>query len=189
MSRLKSMFVETSFWNAMEDMYRHNQMYIGSNWQKLSSKFDIDFVAGQWEKLFFPINIDNFHWVLAVVVMKEKEVALYDSQAPEPTKGTYLERAEDIFDKFKNWFKILHLDYENWTYSRKQCSPQGRLDCGVSVCMNCQNLSSLPTIEVNCSISNEDYAEHRLKIGVALLRKSEEDKNKLIVPVAKQKKK
>jgi Ulp1 family protease len=69
--RLKSHYFSTYFMTRLlcRNKYDYNQV------KRWSKKFDIFSL----EKIFFPININNTHWILIVVRMLEKMISLYDS--------------------------------------------------------------------------------------------------------------
>lgn len=71
-SKVPSYFQTTHFYNALTNgtnMYRYDWV---RRWTKKVNVFAQD-------KLFFPINITNRHWVLCVVFVKERVVRFYDS--------------------------------------------------------------------------------------------------------------
>jgi len=69
--RLKSHYFSSYFMTRLlyRNKYDYNQV------KRWSKKFDIFSL----EKIFFPININNTHWILIVVRMLEKMISLYDS--------------------------------------------------------------------------------------------------------------
>lgn len=98
----------------------------------------------QMDKLFFPINIDNTHWTVAVVDMTNKRIEYYDSyhlpgkkyvdalfdylqDEHQTKKGTPLPNKEE----WKLIYCISDSPYQTNNY-----------DCGVFVCLLCDFLSS-----------------------------------------------
>jgi Ulp1 family protease len=51
------------------------------------NKFDVFAM----DKLFFPINLSNTHWTMAVVSMQLKEIYYYDSMSGRSNRGKYVD--------------------------------------------------------------------------------------------------
>ena len=132
-----------------------------------------DTTVFEFDKLFFPINITNTHWTLAVIYVTEKRIQYYDSIAGYG--GPALE------DKYLNalfqWLQDEHKDKcgtelpdkESWKKDRcnKKSTPQQKngVDCGVFTIMFADYLSD----NLKLSFTQKDIPKFRLKIGHHIL--------------------
>ena len=95
------------------------------------------------DKIFFPINQGNQHWVCAVAYMLEKRIQFYDSMG-----GPGLSYLQDILrylqDEHQDKKKCPMPDVDEWELATctsdtpRQCNC---FDCGVFTCMFCDFLS------------------------------------------------
>ncbi len=123
-----------------------------------------------YDKLFFPVNINNTHWALIVVFIKQKTVTYFDSMCG-PKGGVYFNRS--ILEWLTlEWLKVnktaTHEQIDEFvrqwqTIDAMPSLPQqsNGSDCGVFVLMNVdlisQNLS--PTI-----VTNAKAGDYRIKL-------------------------
>jgi sentrin-specific protease 1 len=61
----------------IEKLFHSNKEYHYQNVQRWTKKFDIF----SMKRIFFPINISNTHWTLAVIHMNKKRIDYYDSMS------------------------------------------------------------------------------------------------------------
>jgi sentrin-specific protease 1 len=93
------------------------------------------------DKIYFPINIGNYHWTLAVAFVQERRIQYYDSMGG--LGSTYLEELRKYFND-EHWHKKKTKDKREWTLVLCTAeTPQqvGVKDCGVFVCMFAEFLS------------------------------------------------
>lgn len=113
-----------------------------NNDEKKSEDFDTRFIRftkkvsniQDKRKLFFPLNVDGNHWILAVVFVQEGIIGYFDSFNNEKTMERYnpfLVRYLNIIFKNKDWITTL-------IESPKQSNS---CDCGVFLCANLYYLS------------------------------------------------
>lgn len=137
--------------------------YTFSNVKRWSKKFDVF----SMDKIFFPINISNTHWTLAVIFMTKKEIVYYDSMSG---RG-------DVFLKgLQNWLRDEHkekkkgqeLDLSEWSSYCMNDVPQQRngTDCGVFTIVCADFLSD----DLPLQYSQEHMKYFRIKIGADILR-------------------
>jgi hypothetical protein len=121
----------------------------------------------EMRRLYFPINITNEHWVLAVVDMETKQICYYDS-----LKHTKLnKKGYSYMEYLLRWLRDVageNHDMSKWEILKKEKIPMqdNVIDCGVFVIMFCDFLSEdLPL----SSFSQKDIPEFRLKTVLKLL--------------------
>ena len=127
-------------------------------WSKNLDIFEMD-------KIFFPINIDNMHWTLAVVYPQKKRIEYFDSMRG---KGEFYMAGLLQWIKDEASTKGHDINMEEWTtYSRSHEIPQqgNGFDCGVFTIIAADFLSdNLPL-----QYSQSDMRLFRLKIVVRIL--------------------
>ena len=105
--------------------------------QKWTTKRNINIF--DYDKLFFPVNISNGHWLLVVIWLKEKEIRYYDSMG-----DSYFEHTTK---KFLDYMQIVHkIDSTKWrcVNVRKEdglAQQENGNDCGVYMLMFCDCLA------------------------------------------------
>ena len=130
------------------------------NWTKNINIFEM-------RRLYFPINIKNKHWVLAVVDMETKQICYYDSLKDSKLN----KRGYSYMEYLLRWLRDVageNHDMSKWEILKKEKIPmQDNIDdCGVFVIMFCDFLSEdLPL----SSFSQKDIPEFRLKTVLKLL--------------------
>jgi sentrin-specific protease 1 len=138
-----------------------DRCYNYENVKRWSKKLDIF----EMDKNFFPINIGNMHWTLAVVYPQKKRIEYFDSM-----RG----KGEFYTDALLRWIQDeavtrgLNINMEEWTtYSRSHEIPQqgNGFDCGVFTIIAADFLSdNLPLL-----YSQSDMESFRLKIILRIL--------------------
>jgi sentrin-specific protease 1 len=122
------------------------------------------------EKVFLPINVGNWHWILGIVLLKKKEIIICDSMHNEsriPSYLNYIMRwVKDLFwDKFQ-----LEIDEKDWSKNDlKKQVPQQKdgFNCGVFTIMYADFYSDdLPYM----SFGQEHMKRFRVNIGAAIIR-------------------
>ena len=120
--------------NFMEKLYSDEGIVYDNvkRWSRFVIRGDIF----ELDKLFIPININNNHWILAVIFIKEKRIQIYDSMLAPGTR--YLSRLFEYlkceFQEKKNSIGSWH----NWQLVPCNYDTPKQLngyDCGVFVCM------------------------------------------------------
>lgn len=159
-NRLPSHYFNSFFMSKLLE----NEVYNYKNVKRWTKKFDIE----SKDKIFFPVNIHNTHWTLAVVYMQKKEIHYYDSMSG--SGRNYLNAllkwvVDDIQDK-----KSKTLDPKEWKLLAPS-APQQRngYDCGVFT------ITCADYITDNLPINEYDQADinsNRVKFAAAILRGS-----------------
>ena len=113
--------------------------YVYSNVRRWTKAFDVF----QSDKVFFPVNLSNTHWTLAVVHVQERYIAYYDSMAGTGMK--YLKALlQWVQDEHKDK-KGSELDTSDWRLEPcdAESTPQqmNGVDCGVFTTMFADFLS------------------------------------------------
>ncbi|GJU72337.1 phospholipase-like protein, partial [Tanacetum coccineum] len=139
-----------------------------------------------WHKIsqvFFPINMDNKHWVAASWNLDDYVLTVYDSlESPENYKKIIdlLVIWKDFIKKDlenMNWFENTKRDPKCFKISLKylndmpkQCSGYGTLDCGVMTCKFLEMLTKGKTIDIKSFGDNVGLKcqEYRAKIALML---------------------
>ena len=134
-------------------------------------------------QVFFPINLNNEHWVVASWNLDDYLLTVYDSLH---STSNY----EKIIDLLKTWKEFIKKDLENmhWfentkrdpecfkitlTYPEhmpKQSSVYGTLDCGVMTCKFIKMLTKGKTIDIKSFGDNVGLKcqEYRAKMALML---------------------
>jgi Ulp1 family protease len=134
-----------------------------ARWTK---KFDVF----QMDKIFFPVNISNTHWTMAVVLISRKEIHYYNSMKDA---GTRYKRGllRWLGDESKSKKKS-DLDESGWTSLSPPCpQQQNGFDCGMFSIMCADVMSD------DIPVSEDAYAQQhmpffRRKVASAILRGS-----------------
>lgn len=139
--------------------------YTFSNVRRWTKKFDIL----SKDKIFFPVNIRNTHWTLAVVYVQKKQIVYYDSMSGS---------GRDYLQALKKWFaddvkdkKNQVMDMSEWELiSQLPDVPQQHngYDCGVFTITFADFLSdNLPL-----QFSQQDITENRQRFTSSILKGS-----------------
>jgi hypothetical protein len=149
----------------MERLINTNREYRFDNVRRWTSKLDD---LRLYQRLLFPINIDNHHWTLGAVDMVRKEVVYYDSLRGDGARYTeaLLHWVRDIFHFYD------YATSEDWSYWNVRVSKEGPRQndghsCGVFVTMYADYLSDdLPFTFTTSDV----HLYFRTKIGTDILR-------------------
>ena len=137
--------------------------YKYKNVHRWSKSFDIF----EMDKIFFPINIDNIHWTMAVVYIQLKEIHYYDSMSGDGMQ--WLESLRQwLVDEAKEK-KNIDLDTSEWSLvDRKAHVPQqdNGCDCGVFATICADFLSD----DLPLDYKQDDIPFFREKIAADILR-------------------
>ena len=148
--RIGSVFMNSFF---IDKLLVTDKVYTYKNVQRWTDRTNVDVFAKN--KIFFPINISNTHWTLAVIYMLRKEIRYYDS---------YFVGGMEYLNALKRWLgdewldkKHTAFDSSGWTLipcTRSLCSLQGNgKDCGMFATMNADFLSDdLDILQINDSL-------------------------------------
>jgi sentrin-specific protease 1 len=135
--------------------------YTYSNVRRWTKKFDVL----SKDKIFFPVNIGNTHWALAVVYVKRKEIVYFDSLKRDGIR--YLQALarwfqEDVKDK-----KETDVDTTKWILRSESNAPQQRngYDCGVFTITFADFLSDDLPLQFN----QQDITENRFRFASSIM--------------------
>jgi sentrin-specific protease 1 len=158
-TRLPSHYFNSFFMTKLLENGQYNYGQV----KRWSKKFDVFAL----DRVFIPINLNNTHWVMAVVYVQKKEIHYYDSMSGSGKR--YLDAMlQWLVDEAREKKGEL-LDPEQWKLSdREQNVPQQQngYDCGVFSIMCADYVSdNLPL-----SYVQEDMQNNRVKIAAAIRR-------------------
>ncbi len=143
-----------------------NGEYKYDNVKRWSKNFDVFAM----DKVFFPINLDNTHWTLAVIYVKLKEIRYYDSMSGSGIKWlkALLQWLKD--ETFHKKGEVL--DESSWkrinSGEHRVLVPQQNngVDCGVFVCVAADFIQD----DLPLTYSQEDMPFFRKKITADIIR-------------------
>ena len=109
-------------------MFRHTR-----RWSKSFDIFDM-------EKIFFPINISNHHWVLVIALMQERRIIFRDALGAEGQKYVCVVFGYIIEEmKTRKGHVMLQEEQDEWVLEFEVPGDSPRqdngFDCGMFVCM------------------------------------------------------
>ena len=120
-----------------------------------------------FKKLFFPVNINNSHWVLLVIDIENKFIGYYDSMGNEDSHGNmevlFRWMVEEAIDKNKD--KINGHEWRLINYSRSIPLQTNGFDCGTFVIVAAHFLC----VGQLLNYSQDDMNSYREKIGNSIL--------------------
>lgn len=135
--RNKAHHKKSHFFNSffVERLLKTDKKYTYTNVQRWSKKFDIF----ELDKIFFPINIDNMHWTLALVEPQLKLIHYFDSMRG---KGEFYmkglmrwikDEAKDSKRATKGWPRMdpKEMDWELVSHSNEIPQQGNSFDCGM----------------------------------------------------------
>ena len=146
------------------DKLLQNGAYCYSNVKRWTRKIDVF----SMDKVFFPVNIANTHWALAVVWVSRKQIRYFDSMSGAG-KG-YVEGLRRWLAEERKERKGEVLSLEDWTCGSMRGIPQQQngFDCGVFATVCADFLSD----DLPLEYSQGNMEEFRQKIGAAIIRGS-----------------
>jgi len=131
--RSPSHYFSTFFMNFLLDVGK-SEKYKYREVRRWTKDFDIF----SRRRIFIPINIDNRHWTLLVVRVKEQEIHYYDSMATNGTNGNkYIQAILQWIVDEANDKKNEKLDVTNFKlfdHGKNIPQQENGNDCGVFVC-------------------------------------------------------
>jgi sentrin-specific protease 1 len=158
-TRLPSHYFNSFFMTKLLENGQYNYGQV----KRWSKKFDVFAL----DRVFIPINLNNTHWVMAVVYVQKKEIHYYDSMSGSGKR--YLDAMLDWLVDEAREKKGQQLDKSQWKLiDREQNVPQQQngYDCGVFSIMCADYVSdNLPL-----SYVQEDMQNNRVKIAAAIRR-------------------
>eukprot|EP01038_Epipyxis_sp_PR26KG_P006123 gene6123-8439_t len=138
--------------------------YTYGNVKRWSKKFDIFAM----DKIFFPVNLNNSHWAMAVVYMRKKRICYYDSMSCDGS--IYLKGLMRwIKDEGTHKKGGMVVDESEWELSQKEPNvPQQRngFDCGVFSTICADFISD----DLPLRYSQIHMQQFRVKTAAAILR-------------------
>ncbi|XBW38373.1 hypothetical protein QEN19_003960 [Hanseniaspora menglaensis] len=115
------------------------------------------------EKMFVPINLNQNHWVCAMVDFKNKRILYLDSMCNDNSRSSfiYLERIKDYVvkeseNKIGQDFELVHLPCPQ---------QQNGYDCGIFILMNALQLAK----DTPFILTQKDASEFRYHVGNQIL--------------------
>jgi sentrin-specific protease 1 len=168
--RIRSHFFNSFF---MERLLETDHKYCFKNVQRWSKKFD----AFSLDKIFFPINIHNMHWTMAVIKIRSKQILYFDSMYGDGKK--YLNGLLQWLDdeaRSRGSPLAANFDRNEWTlkfHGTDSGTPRQNdgSSCGVFSILCADFMSDdLPITEASYSQDKIDF--FRVKIAAAILRGS-----------------
>jgi sentrin-specific protease 1 len=175
--RRRSHFFNTFF---VERLLKTDNEYTYNNVKRWSKKIDIF----ELDKIFFPINIDNSHWSLAVVYPQLKQIQYFDSLLLLGDEGSYFMSGllRWVIDEAQNRKKVT-IDPKTWTLinrSHEIPRQENSYDCGMFTII-CSDflLDNLP-INVD-SYSQEKMPFLRLKVASFIFKGELDYSSKTII--------
>jgi sentrin-specific protease 1 len=158
-TRLPSHYFNSFFMTKLLENGQYNYGQV----KRWSKKFDVFAL----DRVFIPINLNNTHWVMAVVFVQKKEIHYYDSMSGSGKR--YLDAMLKWLVDEAREKKGEQLDKSQWKLiDREQNVPQQQngYDCGVFSIMCADYVSdNLPL-----SYVQEDMQNNRVKIAAAIRR-------------------
>jgi sentrin-specific protease 1 len=158
-ARLPSHYFNSFFMTKLLENGQYNYGQV----KRWSKKFDVFAL----DRVFIPINLNNTHWVMAVVYVQKKEIHYYDSMSGSGKR--YLDAMLTWLVDEAREKKGQQLDKSQWKLiDREQNVPQQQngYDCGVFSIMCADYVSdNLPL-----SYVQEDMQNNRVKIAAAIRR-------------------
>jgi sentrin-specific protease 1 len=131
--------------------------------KRWTKKFDVF----EQDKIFFPVNLSNTHWTMAVVFVQKKEIHYYDSMSGA---------GRSQLNALLNWIvdeakekKSMTIDRSEWILrgGHQLTTPQQEngFDCGMfSICCASYLADDLPL-----EYEQSEMPENRMKVGAAIL--------------------
>ena len=160
-SRVPSYFFNSFF---ITKLLKCDHGYKYDNVKRWTKTFDIFAM----DKIFFPVNINNSHWAMAVVYMRKKRICYYDSLSCDGS--IYLEGLMRwIKDEGTHRNGGMVVDESEWELSQKEPNvPQQRngCDCGVFSLLCADFISD----DLPLRYSQTHMKQFRVKIAAAILR-------------------
>jgi sentrin-specific protease 1 len=159
-SRKKSHFFNSFF---MERLIITDGKYTYANVKRWSKKFDVFTL----NKVYFPVNISNMHWTLAIVDIVNKEIHYYDSMSG--SGGRFLNALQQWLVDEAKVKKGQTLDPNEYTLiDREPHVPQQKngCDCGVFTTVAADFISDSLPLEY----SQKDMPFFRNKMGTDIMR-------------------
>eukprot|EP01041_Mallomonas_annulata_P013083 gene13083-27619_t len=149
----------------MDKLLEADKKYNFNNIKRWSKKFDVFAM----EKLFFPINLKNTHWTLAVVYVQRKSIRYLDSMAGGGDR--HLQALLRYMSDESKAKRGVDIDPEEWELVRctQTNTPQQQngVDCGVFATMMADFLSD----DIDpLHLTQNDISHFRRKICHSILR-------------------
>lgn len=171
----KSLFFSSFFMDRLLSGSKSKFNY--GNVQRWTAKIDIF----QLDKIFVPINVENYHWMMAVVFVQQKLVLLIDSLKSPANGMVYLDfilnwiRKEAKGYSTPNCVKEPCLSFQNekwitWDNSEHFPKQSNGVDCGVFALLSADVISQ--NLPLRGAFAQEDMNDLRLKIGIDILHGS-----------------
>ncbi|GMI04324.1 hypothetical protein TrRE_jg9536, partial [Triparma retinervis] len=168
-NRKRSWFFKSFFFKKLLDRGRYKYKNV-EKWSKNVPGKDIF----ELNSIYWPVNIDNWHWIMLKADMKTKVITYYDSFRRPDEKG-FLEATLRYFkDEWKAKHKPGKFPEEEWTLMETPDDYPRQLngfDCGVFTCAGADFISAGKKPEFNA----EDAAKMRKIITLEILKRREEE--------------
>jgi len=125
-------------------------------------------------KIFMPINVGNWHWVLGEIDFPSRKINVYDHSKIKQVNGLEFVRVLCKWIKDEANSKGHVFDINEWTTTiNPENTPEqtNGFDCGVFVCTTAEWLSEGSDL----TFSQEDMPHLRKRMALTILRRGEEE--------------
>jgi Ulp1 family protease len=158
-TRVASHYFNSFFYSKLTEGGRYNY----GNVKRWSKKFDVFSL----NKVFLPINLNNTHWVMAVVKITQHEIHYYDSMSGSGQR--HLRHILQWLQDESKEKKKTELDTSSWQLidGEEDVPQQGNgFDCGVFSIMCADYVSD----DLPLCYNQSEMPNNRIKIGAAIAR-------------------
>ena len=133
---------------------------------------ELEFNIQNYNRVFFPVNIGNYHWILVVINNGKKEVEYYDSLYK--LKSRFREE-DNVRPEIKEKFlqKLPFIADWNWSYKKRGIAQQKKgVDCGVFVMGYCYKSLQNQSLKFVDKVNDMDKTMNRWRnvIGNSIIQ-------------------
>ena len=119
-------------------------------------------------KIFVPVNIDNYHWALAVVDVERREFRYYDSGLGDGQHG--LSALRGFLARYARHHDLHDLGVERWSMVPCVSGPRQANgdDCGVFTCMTADYLAQALPLDFGMTAAESRHSGLGFRMLMAL---------------------
>ena len=152
----------THFMDKLLDI-NNNKIYTYDNVKRWTKQNVFNF-----EKIFIPININNCHWVLIVILIKHKRILYYDSNInKEDRSAYYLETTLSWLNDENIKWNLNNFKGSDWNIQLPIMPQQNNgYDCGVFLLAISEDVFKNNNI---ATFEQKDIPQIRLKIAISII--------------------